>query len=104
MTLGEAYMDSGFIVTNPQGSFIEPRTFSDYYSQVLKLAGLRHFTFHALRHTFASRAMEQGMDEKTLSTILGHYSVSFTLDITSEEKARKTGAGVVKWKVWNTST
>jgi hypothetical protein len=29
MTLGEAYMDSGFIVTNPQGNFIEPRTFSD---------------------------------------------------------------------------
>ena len=37
-------------------------------------------TFHALRHTFASRALEQGMDEKTLSVLLGHYSVAFTLD------------------------
>lgn len=80
LALGEAYVESGFIVTNPYGNYIEPRTFSDYYAQILKLAGLRHFTFHALRHTFASRAMEQGMDEKTLSTILGHYSVSFTLD------------------------
>ena len=44
------------------------------------LAGLRHFTFHALRHTFASRALEQGMDAKTLSVILGHSSVAFTLD------------------------
>ena len=44
------------------------------------VAGLRHFTFHALRHTFASRAMEQGMDAKTLSMILGHASVSFTMD------------------------
>ena len=77
---GEAYIENGFIFTNPCGSYIEPRTFSDYYAQILKSAGLRHFTFHALRHTFASRAMEQGMDEKTLSTILGHYSVSFTLD------------------------
>ncbi|MGN0353158.1 MAG: tyrosine-type recombinase/integrase, partial [Roseburia sp.] len=76
----EGYVESGFIVTNPMGGYIEPRTFSDYYGQILNLAGLRHFTFHALRHTFASRAMEQGMDEKTLSTILGHYSVSFTLD------------------------
>lgn len=41
---------------------------------------LPHFTFHALRHTFASRAMEQKMDAKTLSVILGHASVSFTSD------------------------
>lgn len=74
------YVESGFIVTNPYGGYIEPRTFKDYYNQILNISGLRHFTFHALRHTFASRAMEQGMDAKTLSMILGHYSVAFTLD------------------------
>lgn len=79
-TAGAAYQSSGMIVTNPLGGWIEPRTFKDYYDRMLKSAGLRHFTLHALRHTFASRAMEQGMDPKTLSTILGHYSVSFTLD------------------------
>lgn len=78
--MGESYNESGFIVTNPGGSYIEPRTFRDYYIQILNAANLRPFTFHALRHTFASRAMEQGMDAKTLSIILGHYSVSFTLD------------------------
>lgn len=59
---------------------MESRTFKDQYNQILNIAGLRHFTFHALRHTFASRAMEQGMDAKTLSMILGHASVSFTMD------------------------
>lgn len=80
MIAEENYFESGFIVTNELGGYIEPRTFKDYYNAVLELAGLRHFTFHALRHTFASRAMEQGMDAKTLSILLGHYSVSFTLD------------------------
>ncbi|MBR3870288.1 MAG: site-specific integrase [Clostridia bacterium] len=80
LAAAENYEQSGFIVTNPMGKYIEPRTFKDYYNQILQLSGLQHFTFHALRHTFASRAMEQGMDAKTLSMILGHSSVSFTLD------------------------
>jgi len=46
----------------------------------LKDADIGHFTFHALRHTFATRALERGMDYKTLSSILGHYSVAFTMD------------------------
>lgn len=77
---GATYLDSGFIVTNPLGGYIEPRTFKDYYDEMLQTSGLGHYTFHALRHTFATRAMEQGMDAKTLSVLLGHYSVAFTLD------------------------
>lgn len=79
-TAEEIYNDSGFIVTNQTGGYIEPRTFKDYYDEILEASGLGHYTFHALRHTFATRALEQGMDSKTLSTLLGHYSVSFTLD------------------------
>ena len=78
--MGDKYVDSGFIVTNLYGGHVEPRTFKDYYNQMLEQSGLRHFTFHALRYTFVSRAMEQGMDAKTLSVILGHYSVAFTMD------------------------
>lgn len=75
-----AYESTGYVVTNEFGKPIEPRTFRDHYIRILKAAGLPHFTFHALRHTFATRAIEQGMDVKALSKILGHASVGFTLD------------------------
>lgn len=75
-----AYENTGYVVTNEFGRPIEPRTFRDHYIRILKAAGLPHFTFHALRHTFATRAIEQGMDVKALSKILGHASVGFTLD------------------------
>ena len=77
---GAAYAESGYIVTHQLGGFIEPRNFKKFYDEILEASGLGHYTFHALRHTFATRALEQGMDAKTLSVILGHYSVSFTLD------------------------
>ena len=77
---GAAYQDTGLVVTNPFGGYIEPRTFKDYYNQILDMSGIGHFTFHALRHTFCTRALENDMDAKTVSAIMGHYSVSFTLD------------------------
>jgi hypothetical protein len=77
---GAAYQDTGLVVTNPFGGYIEPRTFKDYYNQILDMSGIGHFTFHALRHTFCTRALENDMDAKTVSAIMGHYSVAFTLD------------------------
>ena len=40
LAAGELYQDSGMIVTNPLGGFIEPRTFRDYYEQILAMSGL----------------------------------------------------------------
>ena len=74
------YEASGFVLTNQLGGFMEPRTLKDYYNNMLAAAGIGHFTFHATRHTFATRAMERGMDAKTISALLGHASTSFTLD------------------------
>ncbi len=77
---GDAYQDNGFVVTNELGNYFEQHTLRDAYDRMLKDAGIGHFTFHALRHTFATRALERGMDYKTLSAVLGHYSVAFTMD------------------------
>ena len=47
---------------------------------ILKDAGLPDIRFHDLRHTFATNALSNGVDAKTLPGILGHTNASFTLD------------------------
>lgn len=69
------YLISG--TTTPE----DPRTYQKLYKKVLATAGVNDRKFHAIRHTFATRAMELGVDIKTLSEILGHSSVSTTLNI-----------------------
>lgn len=58
---------------------LEPRSCLDKYKRLLRVAGLKPYTFHTLRHTFATRCIENGFDAKSLSEILGHASVSTTL-------------------------
>ena len=48
--------------------------------RVLKRAGLPKVRFHDLRHTFATLALQNGVDIKTVSGMLGHFSAGFTLD------------------------
>ncbi|MDO4344899.1 MAG: tyrosine-type recombinase/integrase [Eubacteriales bacterium] len=61
-------------------SYIEPRNYYNKYKHCLRECGLPAYTFHTLRHTFATRCVEKGMDPKALSEILGHADVKTTLD------------------------
>ncbi len=50
--------------------------------ELLKKAGIEeHVRFHDLRRTFATLALQNGVDPKTVSRMLGHYSAEFTLDV-----------------------
>lgn len=58
---------------------VEPNRFYTRYRSYMKKHGIDGYTFHALRHTFATRCVEEGFDTKSLSEILGHSNVSTTL-------------------------
>jgi len=59
---------------------MEPRNYYEKYKKYLVECNLEGYNFHALRHTFATRCIEKGVDPKALSEILGHASVQITLD------------------------
>jgi integrase len=71
--------DNDFFLTGDE-KYIEPRNMYRKYQTYLNDCGLPHYTFHCLRHTFATRAIECGFDPKCLSEILGHSNVKITLD------------------------
>lgn len=59
--------------------YLEPKSYYRKYKKIMKKCGLEHFNYHALRHTFATRCIENEFDVKSLSEILGHANVSTTL-------------------------
>ena len=62
------------------GTMYDPDAFRRTHDKILKAIGAEHIRFHDLRHTFATLSLKSGVDVKTLSGALGHYSAGFTLN------------------------
>ncbi|ALS36546.1 integrase [Enterococcus rotai] len=71
---------SGPYVICCNGGLTEPRTINYRFKKVVNKLELPDIRFHSLRHTFATRCLEQGVDIASLSQILGHHSIKLTLD------------------------
>lgn len=70
---------AAYVLTGTE-AFMEPRTLQYRLEKYTRACGLEGVHFHTLRHTFATRAVEVGFEIKSLSEILGHASVTITLD------------------------
>ena len=69
-----------YIVENKKGERMSIRSYQYMFEKLTERAGVRKLNFHALRHTFATRAIECGMDIKTVADIMGHQNASITLN------------------------
>ena len=71
---------SEFVIENKKAERMSIRSYQYLFERLTEKAGVRKLNFHALRHTFATRALECGMDIKTLSELMGHKNATITLN------------------------
>lgn len=69
-----------FVIEGKTYPYADPRTLQYAFKKCLKECELPEINYHALRHTFATRCVEAGVDIKSLSEILGHSNVNITLN------------------------
>ena len=92
---------SQWVFPSTTGGPISPDSVLHMLHRVLKRAGLPRIRFHDLRHTFATLALQNGVDVKTVSGMRGHFSAEFTLDTyahvttASQRQAAKTMGSVI---------
>lgn len=74
------HADNPYMFPSPTtGEMYHPDSVVNIHKKILKDADLPHIRFHDLRHTFATLALQNGVDVKTVSSMLGHYDAGFTL-------------------------
>ena len=72
--------DNPWMFPSPRtGEMYHPDSIAKLHEKILGGIGPEHIRFHDLRHTFATIALQNGVDVKTVSSMLGHYDAGFTL-------------------------
>jgi len=78
--LGDGYQDQGLMFPGERGQPMRPYTLTGKLERILKRAGLPKIRFHDLRHTCATLLLSKGVHPKFVQELLGHATISITLD------------------------
>ncbi len=78
--LGNLWEDHGLVFPNQSGKPMYPWTLTKRFKKILKEADLPEIRFHDLRHTCATLLLSKGIHPKIVQEILGHSTISITLD------------------------
>jgi len=82
LKLGTAYSSNGLVFANQLGDPLDSTTIYRTFTRILKKAGIeKSLHFHCLRHTFATRGLESGIELRVMQELLGHSSISMTADL-----------------------
>lgn len=78
----DLYNDSvDLVFTTQVGTPLDPRNMQRTFHNIRKKANINKVSIHSLRHTFASRGLENGVDLKVMQELLGHSSIKMTADL-----------------------
>lgn len=72
--------NNNYVLSNSKNP-VEPRLLRKRFSSLLNECNIKHYTFHSLRHTFATKCIEAKIDYKTISVLLGHANINTTLNL-----------------------
>ena len=81
--MGAGWQDHGLVFTTPLGGPLHPERFSRDFNKQVARAGLPRITLHSLRHTWATLALEAGVNPKVVQERLGHAGIAITLQVYS---------------------